>query len=122
MKTFSDIREDHIPAMLAEKNWSEQWNEATVIKTINSMKKMKVKTMNKIIARNPGRAVIKTTVLSAKYTGDVSLLEKGAIGVVFRAEIDSEGDKNNPAYKETMNLTISYNFDERSHSYQLVGM
>tara|TARA_B110000914_G_C15299978_1_gene370587 strand:- start:19 stop:387 length:369 start_codon:yes stop_codon:yes gene_type:complete len=122
MKTFSDIREDHIPAMLAEKNWSEQWNEATVIKTINSMKKMKVKTMNEIIARNPGRAVIKTTVLSAKYTGDVSLLEKGAIGVVFRAEIDSEGDKNNPAYKETMNLTISYNFDERSHSYQLVGM
>ena len=119
MKTFGDIREDHDSVMLAEKNWSEQWNESTVIKTINSMKKMSVQTMNEIIARTPNLSGLKNTVLSAKYTGDVSLLEKGAIGVVFRAEIDSEGNKNNPAFKGTMNLTISYNFDERRHSYQI---
>lgn len=119
MKTLNDTVAEVLTAEAESlnENWLGHYPEATVLKMIKKLTKMNVKDIQKVLDTQGRGDSIKVS--SAKYTGNLDLIVKHAIGAVYNAQVEIAADKYNAAQKETMRLSVIYNFAERSYSYQL---
>ena len=118
MKTLNDTVTEVLlgEAESLNENAFGHYPEATVLKMIKKLTKMNVKDIQKVLDY-ADRGAIKVS--SAKYTGNLDLIIKDAIGAVYNAQVEIAADKYNAAQKETMQLSVVYHFDDRSYSFQL---